>query len=191
MTEQEKTLIAGCIKGDKATWDGFVQQYSNLVYHTIRKTLTLHHTESRDEMVEDLYQEFFISILQNNCRKLAQFRGDGGCTLASWLRVVASRLTIDFLRKERHPEVEVTETIASDQPGAPDLMLDREQADLLSRSIDSLSSRDRMIIELFYQQALPSQEIASILKISVGALYTQKSRILDRLRQNFENFQPV
>lgn len=61
MTEEERTLITGCVKGDKAGWDEFVQQYSNLVYHTIRKTLTLHHTESRDETVEDLYQEFFIS----------------------------------------------------------------------------------------------------------------------------------
>jgi hypothetical protein len=68
MTEQEKTLIAGCLRMDKAAWDQFVQQYSNFVYHTIRKTLTLHHTESRDEAVEELYQEFFISILQNNCR---------------------------------------------------------------------------------------------------------------------------
>jgi RNA polymerase sigma-70 factor (ECF subfamily) len=182
MTEEEKTLIRGCISGDKAAWDSFVQQYSNLVYHTIRKTLTLHHLESRDEVVEDLYQEFFVSVLQDNCRKLSQFRGDGGCTLASWLRVVASRLTIDFLRKQRPLEGEVTETIASDQRGAPDLMLDQEQANMLSRAIESLSSRDQLIIELTYHQGLPPQEIASILKISVGALYTQKSRILDKLR---------
>jgi RNA polymerase sigma-70 factor (ECF subfamily) len=185
MTEHEKTLIHGCVKAEKATWDAFVQQYSSLVYHTIRKTLTLHHTECRDELVEDLYQEFFISILQNNCRKLTQFRGDGGCTLASWLRFVASRLTIDFLRKQRTPEVEVRETIASDQPGAPDLMLAREQSESLSKAIESLSPRDRIIIELSYYQALPPQEIASILKMSVGALYTQKSRILDRLRETF------
>ncbi len=64
MTEQEKSLIAGCVKGEKAAWDTFVRQYSNLVYHTIRKTLTLHHAESRDDAVDDLYQEFFISLLQ-------------------------------------------------------------------------------------------------------------------------------
>jgi hypothetical protein len=35
MTEQEKTLLAGCVKGEKAAWDAFVKQYSNLVYHAI------------------------------------------------------------------------------------------------------------------------------------------------------------
>lgn len=91
MTEKEKNLITGCVKGDKGAWDEFVQQYSNLVYHTIRKTLPLHQIESRDETVEDLYQEFFISILQNNCRKLSQFRGDGGCTLANRLSTLGKR----------------------------------------------------------------------------------------------------
>ena len=110
--------------------------------------------------------------------------------MASWLRVVASRLTIDFLRKRRAPEVEVKETIASDQPTAPDLVLDREQANMLLRAIESLSSRDRLVIELTYHQGLPPQEIASILKLSVGALYTQKSRILDKLREVLGQSEP-
>ena len=183
MTEQEKTLIAGCVKGEKTAWDAFVQQYSNLVYHTIRKTLTLHHTESRDEVIEDLYQEFFISVLQNNCRKLSQFRGDGGCSLASWLRVVVSRLTIDFLRKQAAPTVEVTEAFASDEADASDSLIDREKEMSLSQALDGLSPRDRLIIQLSFRQALPPEEIAAILKMSVGAVYTQKSRILDKLRE--------
>jgi len=183
VTEQEKTLIAGCVKGEKTAWDAFVQQYSNLVYHTIRKTLTLHHTESRDEVIEDLYQEFFISVLQNNCRKLSQFRGDGGCSLASWLRVVVSRLTIDFLRKQAAPTVEVTEAFASDEADASDSLIDREKEMSLSQALDGLSPRDRLIIQLSFRQALPPEEIAAILKMSVGAVYTQKSRILDKLRE--------
>ena len=183
MTELEKTLIAGCLNGEKAAWDAFVQQYSSLVHHTIRKTLTLHHTESRDEVIEDLYQEFFISVLQNNCRKLSQFRGYGGCTLASWLRVVASRLTIDFLRKQPAPTVEVTEAFASDEADASDSLIDREKEMSLSQALDGLSPRDRLIIQLSFRQALPPEEIAAILKMSIGAVYTQKSRILDKLRE--------
>lgn len=184
MTEQEKTLLAGCMKGDKAAWDALVQQYSNLVYHTIRKTLTLHHTQCGHETVEDLYQEVFLSLLKDDCRKLGQFRGDKGCSLASWLRVLTSRLTIDFLRKQRTQEVEITETIASDQPGASDVMLDREQSESLLRAIESLSARDRMLIQLSYHQSLPPEEIAAVLHISVGAVYTQKSRVIGKLRES-------
>lgn len=59
MTEKEKTLLAGCVKGDKAAWDALVLQYSKLAYSTIKKTLTLHHTLPQDDIVEDLHQEFF------------------------------------------------------------------------------------------------------------------------------------
>ena len=142
MTEKEKTLLAGCVKGDKVAWDAFVLQYSKLAYSTIRKTLALHHTEQRDDVVEDLYQEFFLSLLQGNCRKQSQFRGEYGCTLASWLRVVASRLTIDYLRKQRANDVELTEALASDQPEAPEKLIGEGDEKLLSRAPrNAISSR--------------------------------------------------
>jgi len=57
MTDQERSLLAACLKGEKAAWDSFVLQYSGLIYHTINRTLALHHTEPKSELVEDLYQE--------------------------------------------------------------------------------------------------------------------------------------
>ena len=39
MTDKERTLIAGCLKADKAAWHAVVEQYSSLVYHTIKSTL--------------------------------------------------------------------------------------------------------------------------------------------------------
>jgi len=183
MTEQEKNIIAGCLKGEKSAWDDLVRQYANLVYHTIRKTFTLHHVDSREEAVEDLYQEFFVALLKDDCKKLGQFRGDHGCTLASWLRVVASRLTIDFLRKTPAQTVEVDEMLASDQAGSADAMIDQEEEKSLASAIDELSARKKLIIELSFHKDLPPDEIAAILKISVGTFYTQKSRVLAKLRQ--------
>ncbi|MGZ8480472.1 MAG: RNA polymerase sigma factor [Candidatus Binatia bacterium] len=109
MTPEERTLIAGCVKGEKASWDAFVQQYSNLVYQTIRKTMSLYHAEPRDEAVDDLFQEFFQSLLRDNCKKLRQFKGDKNCSLASWIRVIAARQTIDFLRKQSPPVAQVSD----------------------------------------------------------------------------------
>src|SRR5215471_10066801 len=100
MTEKEKALIAGCLRSEKAAWDSFVLLYSNLVYHTIKKTLSLHHVEPDTDLVEDLYQEFFVSLLRNDYKKLRQFSGAHGCSLASWVRLLTVRLTIDFLRKQ-------------------------------------------------------------------------------------------
>lgn len=182
MTEKEKTLLAGCLRGDKAAWDGFVEQYSPLVYHTIKKTLSLYHAEMRPEAFEDLYQEFFLSILRDDCKKLRQFRGDSGCSLASWLRVVAARLTIDFLRKQDSSPVgssnDYREIYDPNETSAVEL---KDQA--LLRAIEALPPRDRLFVTLCFRRALPPQDIAAILKVSVNAVYTQKYRILAKLRE--------
>src|SRR5262245_58853485 len=183
MTESERTLIAACLRRDKAAWDSFVLQYSNLVYHTIKKTLNLHHAEPRADLVEDLYQEFFLSLLRNDYKKLRQFRGVHGCSLASWLRLLTARLTIDFLRKQAQPSGGVPLTMPRHGPDPAEPLINLEQEMLLNQAIQTLSSRDRILLDLCYRQALPSEEIARLLKTSVNAVYTQKSRVLEKIRE--------
>jgi RNA polymerase sigma factor (sigma-70 family) len=179
MTEKEKTLIAGCLRSEKAAWDSFILQYSNLVYHTIKKILILHHAEPRADLVEDLYQEFFVSLLRNESKKLRQFRGVHGCSLASWLRVLTARLTIDFLRKQ----APTSGGVAAMSPDPAEPLLNEQQETLLNQAIQTLSPRDRILLDLCYRQALASEQIAALLKTSVNAVYTQKSRVLEKIRE--------
>ena len=183
MTEKEETLIAGCLRSEKAAWDSFVLQYSNLVYHTIKKTLNLHQVEPRADLVEDLYQEFFISLLRNDYNKLRQFRGAHGCSLASWLRLLTVRLTIDFLRKQAPTSGEVAGAMSRDSPDPAEPLINEEQERLLIQAIQSLSARDRILLDLCYRQALASEEVAQLLKTSVNAVYVQKSRVLEKIRE--------
>jgi RNA polymerase sigma-70 factor (ECF subfamily) len=182
MTEKEKTLLAGCIRSDKASWDAFVQQYSNLVYHTIRKTFVTYHAEPNPEEVDDLFQEFFLAIVRDDFKKLRDFRGERGCTLASWLRLVTVRLTIDFLRRDKLlPNDVVMEFDSPTQP--PDSLLAKEEERWLSCAIEQLSPRERLLVNLCFRQEVSAEDIANILKISVNAVYTQKSRLLGKLRE--------
>ena len=183
MTEKEKTLIAGCLRSEKAAWDSFVLQYSNLVYHTIKKTLNLHHVETRTDLVEDLYQEFFVSLLRNDYKKLRQFRGAYSCSLASWLRLLTARLTIDFLRKQAPSSGEVAGAMSRHGADAAEPLISEQQERLLNQAIQTLSPRDRILLDLCYRQALASEEITGLLKTSVNAVYTQKSRVLEKIRE--------
>ena len=182
MTEKEKTLIAGCLRSEKAAWDSFILQYSNLVYHTIKKILILHHAEPRADLVEDLYQEFFVSLLRNESKKLRQFRGAHGCSLASWLRLLTARLTIDCLRKQA-PTSDGVAAMSRHGPDPAEPLLNEQQETLLHQAIQTLSPRDRILVDLCYRQALPSEQIAALLKTSVNAVYTQKSRVLEKIRE--------
>jgi RNA polymerase sigma factor (sigma-70 family) len=183
MTENEKTLIAGCVRGEKAAWDSFVLQYSSLVYHTIKKTLSLHHVEPHADLVEDLYQELFLSLLRNEYKKLRQFKGAYGCSLASWLRLLTARLTIDFLRKQATASGEVPSAMSRHGPDPAEPLVNEQRERLLNQAIQTLSSRDRILLDLCYRQALAAEEVAGLLKTSVNAVYAQKSRVLDKIRE--------
>jgi RNA polymerase sigma factor (sigma-70 family) len=183
MTESERTLIAGCLRSEKAAWDSFVLQYSNLVYHTIKKTLVPHHAEPTADLVEDLYQEFFFSLLRNDCKKLRQFRGAHGCSLASWLRLLTARLTIDFLRKQASTSGGMPLAMSRHVPDPAEPLLSEQQESLLNQAIQTLSPRDRILLDLCYRQALALEEVAQLLKTSVNAVYTQKSRVLEKIRE--------
>lgn len=186
MTEKEKVLLAGCVSGDKGAWDTFVQQYSGLIYHTIKTTAALHHGKTPPDFADDLFQDTFLSLVKDDFMQLRRFRGDHGCTLASWLRMIAARRTIDHLRKLNKPESPLDESLSDVTADVPK----GEQIDaplqLLASAMAKLQPQERIIIDLFYRQNLSAQDVAAILHLSVGAVYTQKSRILAKLREALE-----
>jgi RNA polymerase sigma-70 factor (ECF subfamily) len=190
VTEKEKILLAGCIRGDKASWDAFVLQYSALVYHTINKTASLHQNRTQHDFADDLFQEIFVSLIKNDFFQLRRFRGDNGCTLASWLRMIAARRTIDHLRRSKTPANSLEEPLLSGPTDDSGDQRSDNQQQLVAKALATLQPRERILIDLFFRQNLSAQDVASILHISAGAVYTQKSRILAKLREALEKLNP-
>jgi RNA polymerase sigma factor (sigma-70 family) len=185
MTDTEKNLIAGCLQRDKAAWDAFVVQYANLVYHTIKKTLALHHATIVPDAVDDLFQEVFLSLVKDDFDQLRRFRGDRGCTVASWVRMIAARRTIDHLRKLN----KAPDSLDGSLPTQPANQADEGsegQLQLLADAVAKLQPRERVIVDLLFTRGLSAQQVASNLHLTVGAVYTHKSRIMAKLRGSLE-----
>jgi RNA polymerase sigma factor (sigma-70 family) len=62
-------------------------------------------------------------------------------------------------------------------------MIDQEQKKQVSQSLENLPPQDRLFIQLYFDQGLTPDKIASIFQVSTNAVYTQKSRILGKLRE--------
>ena len=181
LTESE--LLKGCISGNKESWSLFVKQYNKLIYHTIYKTLRVNGQPTDPDDINDLFQEVFTSFCENNCKKLRAFDPQKGVKLSSWLRMITVRMTIDQLRKSKPTTSLDALTVEPSQAGGQDGLLDEESMGLLREVIEQLSTKDTLLIELFYMKELPPEEIAQILKISVGALYTRKNRVMEKMRK--------
>lgn len=179
----ESELLKGCTSGDKESWSLFVKQYNKLIYHTIYKTLRVNGQPTDPDDINDLFQEVFTAFCENDCKKLRAFDPQRGVKLSSWLRMITVRMTIDHLRKSKPSTSLDALPVEPSQAGDQEGLLDQESLRLLREVMEQLSTKDKLLIELFYMKELPPEEIAQILKISVGALYTRKNRVLEKMRK--------
>jgi RNA polymerase sigma factor (sigma-70 family) len=179
----EIELIQGCIAGDKKRWTIFVEQYNKLIYHTIYKTLRANATATDPDDINDLFQEIFTSFCANNCKKLRMFDPHRGVSLASWLRMITVRTTIDHLRKRR-PVTALDELpVEPSQTGGQEEVLDEESLKMLRGVVEQLPPGDKLLIELAFMRELPAEEVAGILDISLTAFYTRKNRVIEKMRK--------
>jgi RNA polymerase sigma-70 factor, ECF subfamily len=188
--QQERALISRCIQGNKDAWQDFIRRYSSLVYYMVQKVLYSGHCDAAREEIDDLHNDIFLSIIDNNGKKLRQYEGKNGCTVSSWVRIIAVRSTIDYLRRKRDTlSLSTEDTVrAVEQQSASSCtplqnLEDRERRQLLQDAIADLPAKDQLFLKLFYYKETPPQEIAAILHSSTSAVYSRASYLREKLRE--------
>ena len=197
--EIEKNIVARCLAREKKAWDEFVAKYHKLVYNSIYRTLELTGYKIEPDLVRDLYQEFFVSILDGDYYKLKKFKWKNGCSIATWLSVVARNMVLDFIRKNSKAEAReesidketineegkasLKELLTHSEKTGYDQLCDEEDVDRLNKAIEELSIEDKNLLQMLYYQELSSEEAAIILNKSVDAVYMQKKRLLEKLKE--------
>jgi len=186
----EKELLKGCLAKDKKAWDTFVERYNNLISHAIRKTLDKYSFASANQVVPDLFHTVFLSLLDDNCKKLRQFQEK--CRLSSWLHIIAVRVTIDFLRKQSESpslngktseEISLREGITNGNP-LPDMLIEmKEEKKIFQEIKKALTSKERFFVELCYSRELSPAKIAKILHTNENNVYQLKSRVREKMKK--------
>jgi RNA polymerase sigma factor (sigma-70 family) len=133
----------------------------------------------------------FLQLFEQRCKKLRQYEGKNGCSLASWIRLVAVRIVLNHLRKrgmdamlwqkKRVALEDIAELRGEEmEPGAS--MDAAEQQRLVRDGIQNLPPRDRLFVKLHFDQGLPVEEVAAAMQITVQNAYTVKHRAIQRLK---------
>ncbi|MDG2307972.1 MAG: sigma-70 family RNA polymerase sigma factor [Candidatus Binatia bacterium] len=186
-------LLAGCIGGDADARTTLVEKYSGIVSYGVTVIFQQFGRPYRKEEIEDLSQDVFLALFDKDSRKLRQYQGRNGCSLASWLRVVANRFTIDRLRREGRtislddPESgeswRVREARPDSRPGPEPQVEAAERAAKVRELVTQLPPKDQMFVQLFYFQGLPIDEVATTIGITTNAAYVRKMRLHQKLRK--------
>ena len=195
MAMDDLEFVQQCAKGDKLAWDAFVDKYSRLIYSYIYSVLKIKGIVLAKDSVNDLFQEVFVLLANDNFRKLKTFKAKNGCSLASWLRQVTINLAIDYIRrlkpvvsidKEDEDDFSLKEVLVADSPAAADALMQAEKLESLKDCIQSLERDDRYFLRMHIDRGLTLDELKDYFKVSRGAIDMRRSRIIDRLRECFK-----
>jgi RNA polymerase sigma factor (sigma-70 family) len=187
--DEDRALLDACIAGDRAAWAAFVQRFTRYVYFLIQLTARRYDVALDPDELADLHNELFVSLLEDDRRRLRAFTGRNGCTVRSWVRIITIRRTLDALRRRRgHLSLDEARDAEAPADAAPDPLErllardDDARGERLERLAASLSPSDRLLLDLIYVKKLPAETIAATFRTTRGAVYTRKTRLIQRLR---------
>jgi RNA polymerase sigma factor (sigma-70 family) len=128
----------------------------------------------------DVVQETFIRLCQQEPNKVRE-------SLKTWLFTVCRNRAFDVLRKEKR--VQPLDEVQWKRVAGPALTPDQnaehsERIDQVMKSLDTLSSNQREVILLKFQQGLSYQEIVEVTGLSSGNIGFLIHTGLRRLRES-------
>lgn len=141
------------------------------------------HGRSPRQELEDLVQDAFVALFDRASRRLAGWDPARGCTLDSYVRMVARSRALDVLRsrrrspwKDEDPPDDLDET-ANDGGALDQLVLARGTLVALERQLqDLLGPRDYSLFVALFVEELPPNDVAAALGLTPGAIYQWSSR---------------
>jgi RNA polymerase sigma-70 factor, ECF subfamily len=173
------SLLAQVKANENEAWERFYALYEPLIRHWIR----------RDPVAgleaEDLLQDVMLSV-QMNVRRFER-RREG--SFRKWLRVITSNQVGQYLRKRRPKQAaeSLFETFA--EPGNAleeewNAEYDRHvMRQLLEMIRPEFGEQAWRIFEMTEFEEIPPGEAARRLRVTPGAVYMARNRILSRLRE--------
>jgi len=155
-------LAEGLKRGDERAFEQLYREYADGVFHVGLRVL-------RDAaLAQDVLQEVFIVVF----RRIETWRGEG--SLKAWLYQITVRCALRA--KRRRP---FTLDFENEEEASPPAVRDPPPAEMdfraaVSRELDRLPTRARMVFVMFVVEGLTHPEIARILEVDEG---TSKSQL--------------
>lgn len=176
ITQSEIETIKSAQQGNVLAFNKLFSRYKEFV-----DNILFGYVNDMDE-AKDLTNVVFLKVHQ----KLSTFTDYS--SFGGWLRIIANRTAIDYLRRMKEKAVELGEdtgrlpvelTNASEEEDLVNLL----EYEALLKEFEKLPEKTQRIFNLFYVEDLTTDEISKVLKIPTGTI----KAILSRTRRKIKN----
>ena len=170
-------------------WNEFVRRFQRPIALVVLRTARSWGAPSK-ALLDDLIQETFLRLCENNCRLLKSFAAREPDSIFSYVKVIASSVTHDHFRAEKSVKrggllnrVETEDGDLSflsdpkDGAAAAEQAMQRGEIDrvLLSFIPNTITERDRVIFWLYFEQGYSARDIAAVAGIGLSVKGVESS----------------
>lgn len=168
--EEDLTLIEKYLAGNEDAIEELVMRYQRQIYAFVYRMI------NDMEEAKDLTQKTFIKAIKGikGFRKEASFK--------TWLYKIAINTSLNHIKKRRHEELELEESIIGDQAGALSGIIEKEKGEYIKKGLEGLPERQRLAIVLRAYDGLSLSETAKTMNCSEGAVKAHYHQGVKRLR---------
>ena len=192
MNPEDRHLLNGLFNSRPRSAETLIETYSDLVYRTVQFTLISKSIFFTKDDLEDYHNTIFLSLFENDYKKLRQFKGKNGCSLKSWIRVVAVRKILDSLRtQKKNLSIDDLPEFVDHDFHLQELLEKKQNKKLLAKGLETLKPRDRMFMKLHIEKGLSVSETSSVMGITTGSAYLLKHRAIEKLKAYFRKKEKI
>lgn len=128
------------------------------------------------DLAEDAVQETFVDVVGG----IDAFRGEA--RLTTWIYRIAVRAAIRVASRARKRAAPLPDELATGSDEPPDGLTQREGAARILAAVSRLPAPQRAVLALAALDDLPQTEIAAVLGIPVGTVYSRLHQARERMR---------
>ena len=137
-------------------------------------------------IAEDIMQDSFIKAFQN----IQSFKGE--VSFGAWIKRIVINNSLDWLKKQKLELVSINEEIYERVEESEDWSIAHTiQADFISKTIQTLKEKYRVVLSLYLLEGYDHQEIAQVLGITEVASRTHLMRGKKQLKELLKEQQYV
>ena len=165
-------------RGEKEAWDNFVDQFSSVIYSAVRRTFLTYLPAANQADIDDVTQQVFLRLIKHDFHLLKSYN-PSKASMATWLTIVSRSTTVDSLRRKRLYTVPLEENrdescVPFKYPETP-----------LKTPAGLLSSRQKLVLNLFFEREMDIDEIAALLNVKAQTIRSVKHKAIKKLRNYF------
>ena len=187
--EDDVQLIHKILSGDDAAFGILVEKYQKSVHAFVWRKIDDYHD------AEEIMQDVFLKAY----KKLPTLKNPD--QFAGWLHVIANRLCIDWMRKQKRIQkqkptmqslegtrLEEIEESSYTQYVVEQRMTERTRYcyELVQKLLDGLPENERIVVTLYYLDEMSTKEIGKYLGVPVNTIASRLHRARKRLQTDPE-----